>query len=304
MKPFPRFFVFLLGLFFAGSVWGGPESDTKSVVTTQSPPAKVSLDLIEIESGFVFESDLNHGGSLGRQHEWQNEFEYDHRFHLMGDFYLRAGIAYDRYDFGSTAAPVPEHLQSLAGVIGLDYVHDNEVGAFLWLKPGFYTENDFGSSSFDIPISVGRIFVLKQDELYFLAGLNVAFLRGGLPVVPLAGVIYIPSKKLRLMGTLPEPRLIYSPNDKLDMWVGGELVGGSFRTDHNSNIVPLKLSGTQVDYEDYRAGVGLTYSPCDAVTLDFGGGYAIQRAFKFHRAGENYRTDPAPYLRFELKARF
>jgi hypothetical protein len=172
MKTFPRSFAFLLGLFFVGSAWGGPETDSKSVVTTQSPPETVSLNLIEIESGFVFESDLNHGGSLGRQHEWQNEFEYDHRFHLTGGFYLRAGIAYDRYDFGSTAAPVPEHLQSLAGVIGVDYVHENEVGAFLWLKPGFYTENDFGTSSFDIPISLGRIFVLKQDELYFM-GRNI-----------------------------------------------------------------------------------------------------------------------------------
>jgi hypothetical protein len=304
MKFLPRLSVLLLGLFFAVTAWAGSETESQSVMAAQSQPGEVSLDLFQLESGYVFESDLNHGGSFGKQHELQNKFEYDHRFHLTGDLYLRAGIAYDRYDFGSTAAPVPEHLQSLAGVIGVDYMHGNDIGAFLWLKPGFYTEDHFGTSSFDVPITLGRIFVLKEHELYLLAGANVAFLRGGWPVVPLAGLIYLPGHHWRLMGTLPEPRLIYSPSKQLDLWIGGEFVGGAFRTDRNSNIRPVKLDGAQVDYEDYRAGVGLVYTPCKAVTLDFGGGYSIERGFKFHRAGENYRTDPAPYLRVELKAQF
>jgi hypothetical protein len=304
MKSFLRLSALLLGILFAGTAWAGPENDNVAVTTTQSQPEEVSLDLFRMESGYVFESDLNHGGSFGKQHELQNEFEYDHRFHLTGNLYLRAGIAYDRYDFGSTSAPVPEHLQSLAGVIGVDYMHGNDIGAFLWLKPGFYTEDNFGTSSFDIPITLGRIFVLKEDKLYVLVGASVAFLRGGYPVIPLAGIIYLPGHHLRLMGTLPEPRLIYSPNEQLDLWIGGEYVGGSFRTDRNSNIRPVKLDGAQVDYEDYRAGVGMVYTPCKAVTLDFGGGYSIERGFKFHRAGENYRTDPAPYVRVELKAQF
>ena len=62
------------------------------------------------------------------------------------------------------------------------------------------------------------------------------------------------------MALAPEPKLIYSPAKKLDLWIGGELVGGSFRTDRNDEIQPAhKLSGTQVDFADYRVGVGLTY---------------------------------------------
>jgi hypothetical protein len=106
------------------------------------------------------------------------------------------------------------------------------------------------------------------------------------------------------MAVPPSPRLIYSPTDKLELWVGGEIAGGAFRTDKDDSIRPTKLSGAQVDYEDYRAGLGLIYSPWDGVTLDFGGGYAIERGFKFHRAGENFRTDPAPYIKFEFKAKF
>ena len=140
-----------------------------------------------------------------------------------------------------------------------------------------------------------------------LTGANVSFLRGGLPVVPLVGVVWVINDQLKLMAVPPEPRLVYSPNDKLDLWVGGEIRGGSFRTDRNDHLVGphiAKLSGTQVDYYDYRAGVGLTYDLCENVSVDFGGGYAIQRSFNFHRAGEYYRTDPAPYLRVEFKAKF
>ncbi len=86
--------------------------------------------------------------------------------------------------------------------------------------------------------------------------------------------------------------------------MGGEFTGGSFRTDRNDAIIPHKLSNAQVDYSDYRAGAGISYSPSDDISFDLGGGCSIERSFDFHRAGENYKTDPAPYLRFEFKARF
>lgn len=299
MKIYLRLFALLAAFSLAGSLWAGPETFVATSTTK-----KVSLDIFSLESGYVFESDLNHGGSFGAQDSLQSEFDYAHRFLLTGNLYLRLGVAYNRYDFGHTSAPVPVHLQSAAGVIGIDYMHGDDIGAFLWVKPGFYTEEHIGINSFDAPITAGRIFVLQEDRLYFLIGAQSAFLRGGYPVVPFAGVIWMPCDKLRLMAVPPEPRLIYSPTKNLDVWVGGEIAGGSFRTDSDSTLRPTKLNGAQVDYEDYRAGVGLIYSPCERVSLDFGGGCSIERGFKFHRAGENYRTDPAPYLKFEFKARF
>ena len=283
----------------------GTEVDDKTAVaTTQTTAKTVPLDLFTIEQGYVFESDLNHGGSLGKQDEIQTEIEYGHRIHVQGDLYVHVGFAYNRYDFGSTNAPVPNHLQSLAGVVGIDIMHGADVGAFIQVRPGFYTQNDVGISSFDAPITLGQIFVLQPDKLYFFGGAYAAFLKGGFPVLPLIGVIWIPSEKVRLMGVLPEPKLIYSPTKKLDLWVGGEIVGGSFRTDHNNDIRPKKLNGTQVDFSDYRAGVGLAYAVTGSFTLDVGAGYSIQRHFAFHRAGENYRTDPSPYVNLELKAAF
>jgi hypothetical protein len=306
MKKFLCLTTVCCALLVARQSWAGTEvnGESSSVATTEKTDEAVPLDFFQIDSGYVFESNLNHGGSFGKQSELQNEFEYGHRLRLTGNFYLHLGLAYDRYDFGSTAAPVPNHLQSMAGVIGIDVMHGTDVGAFLRIQPGFYTQSDIGISSFDVPISLGRIFVVREKKFYIFGGAYASFLRGGWPVLPLGGVIWIVSDKVRLLGLLPDPRLIYSATKKLDLWVGGELVGGAFRTDRNDNIQPAKLNGTTVNFSDYRAGVGFVYTMSDTFKVNLDAGCSIQRQFDFARAGETYRTDPSPYVRLQLSAQF
>jgi hypothetical protein len=294
---------FLAALLLLASFAPARAGETSVQSVTEKKSEAVSLDLFELESGYVFESDLHRHGSFGDQYAIENSFSYAHRFFLTGHLYLHLGIAYDRFDFGSTSAPVPDHLQSVAGVIGVDYMHNNDVVAFIQFRPGIYTENDFDDAAFDVPITLGRIFVLQPDHLYFFAGANASFLRGRFPVIPLAGLIWMPNDQWKVMAMLPEPRIIYSPTKNFDVWAGGELTGGSFRTDRDTTV-PARLNGAQVDYSEYRVGGGFIYSPCDNVSIDLGGGYAIQRRFDFHRADIVYKTDGAPYLRLEFKAKF
>ena len=303
MKYLTRFLFVVLILFTASLTRAASIRGEIESLGGEKPEA-VSLNIIETESSYVFGSDLHRKGSFGDQYAIGNYFSYGHRVLLSGHLYLHLGIDYNRFDFGSTGAPVPDHLQSVAAVIGVDYMHNNDVGAFINVKPGFYTENDFDSASFDAPITLGRVFVLQPDHLYLFAGLNASFLRGRFPVVPLAGLIWEPNDKWKVLGILPEPRVIYSPNDKIDFWAGGQLTGGSFRTDRNNAIVPTKLNGAEVDYSEYRVGGGFIYSPCDNVSIDLGGGYAIRREFDFHRADIRYKADGAPYLRIQFKAKF
>ncbi|HEY2124563.1 MAG TPA: hypothetical protein VGG94_03775 [Chthoniobacterales bacterium] len=299
-----RHFLLFLGL---AALVPALSAGTEPQLSAGTPVEKVPLDIFTADTTYVFESDLNHGGSFGKQDELENQFEYAHRFLLKDQWYLHLGLAYTRFDFGNTRAPVPDHLQSGAAVIGIDYMQGADTGAFLQFRPGFYTEDNIGLASFDCPILAGRFWTLQPDKLYILTGVYTAFLKGGYPVLPLAGVIWHPNDSIRVMGILPNPRVIYTVNKQLEVYVGGELAGGSFRTDHHDNYVGphiAKLSGTQVDYVDYRAGGGFTYSLTNAISIDGNAGCAIQRAFHYHRAGENYRTDPAPYLQVALKASF
>jgi hypothetical protein len=307
MKKSALFLVLLLAVsvLSASSAFAGAEGE---MITQTKTEEKVPTDIFTADTTYVFESDLNHGGSFGSQYELQDRFEYGHRFLVGGSWYLHLGLAYNRFDFGNTTAPVPVHLQSGAGVIGIEYMQGTDLGAFLQVRPGFYTEEHLGLSSFDCPILIGRFWVLQPDKLYVLTGAYAAFLRGGFPVLPLVGVVWKPNDRIKLMGVLPDPRLIYMVNKQLEVFVGGEFSGGSFRTDHHDSFDNIphvdKLSGTQVDYADYRAGAGFTYNLSDAISIDGSGGCSIQRSFNFHRAGEYYRTDPAPYLQFAFKAAF
>lgn len=285
---------------------GEPQVMTTTQTETLEP---VPIDYIDIESAYIFESDLNHGGSFGKQDELQNEIEYGHRFQLSGNWYLRLGLSYSRFDFGNTDAPIPVHLQSGAAVIGIDYMHGADVGAFIQIRPGFYTEEHLGIRSFDCPITIARFWTIQDNKFYILTGATGSFLRAGFPVIPLVGFVWRPCDQWRVMAIPPEPRIIYSPTKNLELYVGGEITGGSFRTDQHPDFQfegpkVAKLSGAALDFADYRAGAGMVYSVTDKIDVDLGAGYSIQRQFSFGRAGETYRTDPSPYVRLEVKARF
>jgi hypothetical protein len=304
MKNVPRL-PFLLAVVFLASMTGlRAQDELQPPAITPKKTEAVSRDLFDLKSTYVFESELHRSGSFGDQYAIQTSFSYAHRFFLTGNLYLRAGVAYERFDFGGTGAPVPNHLQSVAALIGVDYMHNDDIGAFIQFRPGFYTQSDFDYAAFDVPITLGRVFVLQEDRLYVFAGANAAFLRGRWPVIPILGMIWMPNDQWKVMAMLPEPRIIYSPNDKISFWAGGELAGGSFRTDRNAAIVPARLNGAQVDYAEYRVGGGFIYCPTDNVSINLGGGYVIERQFDFHRADIKYKTDGAPYLRVELKTKF
>ena len=284
----------------------GVASVESAELTSQGPSELVSVEnvprtIFETRTSYVFESALE---NFGNQDAFEFHAEAGRRFLLSGDIYLRLGVAYHRYEFGGTGAPVPDHLQSFAAVIGFEYMRGQHVGACFYAKPGFYTEDAIGLDSFDVPMTFGSAIVVQKDRLYFFGGATTSFLRGKFPVLPLFGVIWRPSDKLRVMGLVPDPRIVYSPTKALDIWVGGELGGGSFRTDSDKDIRPSKLSGAQVDYSDYRAGIGVTYSPSNAFSLALGAGYSLQRSFDFERAGEKYSADPAPYFRLAVKTKF
>ncbi len=204
MKNRTRALAFFAVFFALSNAWA-VSTEQQVLSVTGAKTEATPRDLVELETGYVFESDLHHGANFGKQYEIQNSFAYGHRFLLNGNLYLHVGLSYDRFDFGSTGAPVPRRLQAAAGVIGIDYMHDKDVGAFIQVKPGFYTEGDFGKSSFDAPITGGRIFVLQPDKTYLFVGVSAAFLRGWLPVLPIAGLIWMPNDKLRVMVFFQSP---------------------------------------------------------------------------------------------------
>ena len=267
------------------------------------PADENSHDLFYYETTYTFDSDfkeskLGHGDSL------YNDFSYDHRFLITGKWYFRAGVEYERYDFGGSDNGLPDHLQAASAHLALEYVVKNFAGISIELDPGVYFQDNVTWDAFDIPGKAYVTFPLKKDKIFAVVAVG-----GGIyqdpPVAPGGGIIWIFNEKLRLQGVFPRPALIYQPNDDWEFRITGELNYTSFRTDDVLTTErKLQLHNAVVQYSEDRAGAQVAYSGLKPLKLIVGGGVTVERNFDFFRANQSKRTDPAPYIRVAAEAKF
>ena len=291
----------MLFAFGAASAAAGPAN-----VILQPSPAPAdenSHDLFYYETTYTFDSDfkeskLGHGDSL------YNDFSYDHRFLITGKWYFRAGVEYDRYDFGGTDNGLPDHLQTASAHLALEYVVKDFAGISIELDPGVYFQDNVTWDAFDIPAKAYVTFPLKKDKIFAVIALGGSIYQDP-PVAPGGGIIWIFSDKLRLQGVFPRPALIYQPNDDWEFRITGELNYTSFRTDDVLTTErKLQLHNAVVQYSEDRAGVQIAYSGLKPLKLIVGAGVTVERDFDFFRANQSKRTDPAPYIRVVAEAKF
>jgi len=281
--------------------FGGPA--TLEPQPSLIPADENSHDLFYYETTYTFDSDfkeskLGHGDSL------YNDFSYDHRFLITGKWYFRAGVEYERYDFGGSDNGLPDHLQVAAAHLALEYVVKNFAGISIELDPGVYFQDNVTWDAFDIPGKAYVTFPLKKDKIFAVVAVG-----GGIyqdpPVAPGGGIIWIFNDKLRLQGVFPRPALIYQPNDDWEFRITGELNYTSFRTDDVLTTErKLQLHNAVVQYSEDRAGVQIAYSGLKPLKLIVGGGVTVERNFDFFRANQSKRTEPAPYIRVAAEAKF
>ena len=268
-----------------------------------SPADENSHDLFYYETTYTFDSDfkeskLGHGDSL------YNDFSYDHRFLITGKWYFRAGVEYDRYDFGGTNNGLPDHLQTASAHLALEYDVKDFAGISIELDPGVYFQDNVTWDAFDIPAKAYVTFPLKKDKIFAVVALGGSIYQDP-PVAPGGGIIWIFSDKLRLQGVFPRPALIYQPNDDWEFRITGELNYTSFRTDDVLTTErKLQLHNAVVQYSEDRAGVQMAYSGLKPLKLIVGAGVTVERDFDFFRANQSKRTDPAPYIRIAAEAKF
>jgi hypothetical protein len=268
-----------------------------------SPADENSHDLFYWETTYTFRSDfkeskLGHGDSL------YDDFSYDHRFLITGKWYFRAGVEYERYDFGGTDNGLPDHLQAASAHLALEYVVKDFPGIRIELDPGVYFQNEVSGDAFDIPGEAYVTFPLVKDKIFGVVGLGWGIYQDP-PVAPGGGIIWLITHKLRLQGVFPKPALIYQPNDDWDLRIMGELNYTSFRTDDVLTTErKLQLHNAVVQYSEDRAGVQVGYSGLKPFKLVAGAGVTFERNFDFFRANQSKRTDPAPYIRVAAEAKF
>jgi hypothetical protein len=224
-----------------------------------------------------------------------------------GQWYFRAGAEYTRWNFDNEGGlPIPNTLQNFNAIFALEYLIREAVAINIEARPGFYFEQDVREDSFNVP-------VLVYFPLWWHAGENLSWaLVGGVlfdpfdstPLLPIAGLT-ASYGKWTLRAVMPRPRLVYTPNNEVSFWVGGELASGDFRTDDHSFKRQENLNHALVEYKEWRVGAGFSWRPCANALIDLGAGYVINREFDFHRANESFETDGgAPFVKMEFRATF
>ena len=113
---------------------------------------KNSTELFEYETVYTGKSDFkDYRGIFGDGDSLYNLINYAHRFHVTGNWYFRAGVEYERFDFSGTDNGLPNHLQTIHALLAYEYIFKDHAGAGLEIDPGPYFENDITGKSIDVP---------------------------------------------------------------------------------------------------------------------------------------------------------
>ena len=199
---------------------------------------------------------------------------------------------------------LPNHLQSAYAHLALEYVVHDHAGAGIELDPGVYFQNRITGDAVDVPWKIFVSFPLKKDKVFGVIGLGGALYQHPI-VAPGGGIIWLISDKTRLEGVFPKPALVYEPNDDWQFRLLAELYYESFRTDDVLTTEhKLQLHNAIVEYSEDRVGVQAKYSGIKPFQIIAGAGCTVRREFDFFRAHERAVTDPAPYVRLSVEAKF
>jgi hypothetical protein len=261
------------------------------------------------EDAYVGEGDVERGPNKSVRDFYEN----DSILHLVftpriKPGVLRIGAEWERFSFGMPeGAPLPDTLQSVGLIMGLDMQFSDSIIVRAEGQPGVYdTEFDNLSwDSFNCPFLFGGTYIYSPD-LQLVLGVSVDIERK-YPVLPAAGVRWKIASQWLLDAVLPTPRLEYEMSKSVSLYVGANLKQTNYRVPDDfgdSHGIP-RLNHTILTYSEVRTGAGLDWKISPIITATGEVGYQPYRNFDFYRADVRYHQDGgAPYGMISLHGAF
>ena len=210
--------------------------------------------------------------------------------------FVRLGVQWERYSFSlGHRSPLPNTLQSITLIAGVDLTIKDSIILRLEAQPGFYGTftDELSTRQLEGAFHHRRHFYIYSADLQLIAGVSVDVDRK-YPVLLVVGVRWKFAPKLVLNAVLPTPRLEYELNKSLTLYAGAELkeetyrVGGEFGNYHDHD---RSLNHALLTYSEIRVGGGFSYKLSEGLTLSAEGGAQPYREFDFSRADARYRSD-------------
>lgn len=264
-------------------------------------PAPVSQEL-DITLGYAGHS----ATQVGPSSKLDAALKYVTSPQITTDLLLRFGVEWEGSSFPAPRAlAAPAKLQHANAIIGFDYQVAEQWLMRAELQPGFYGDViRLDARRFNAPLIIGFAYLVDADLQWFF-GLR-ADLRSQYPVFPAAGFRWRFADLWTLNMQLPDPRLEYEVNGKLQTYLGMGISAGTYVVgDHygDDRGIP-KLNHATLDFTEVRLGPGFFWKPRPYLTLGAEAGYVLYRSWDFFDAGVSATGHPLPYLRLDCKARF
>ncbi len=222
---------------------------------------------------------------------------------------LRLGAQWERYSFGfpNGGEQLPNTLQSVNSIVGLDTKFSDSILIRFEAQPGFYGTSfkHLNGDSFNIPFVLGGTYIYNPD-VQFVFGIGVNF-QSRFPVLPGGGIRWKFAPNWVLNAVLPTPRLEYQASRNLTFFAGADIKANTFRTDDRfgDSHSDTGLNNAWLSYEEARAGVGAEWKISSSLSLTIEGGYVPYRQFDFHRTEVRYHHESgAPYGAIMLHGAF
>ncbi len=220
---------------------------------------------------------------------------------LGNSFRLQTGASYERIEFSNLSTSlIPDQMQGLAAVIGLEYLVNDKPAIFLRASPGVYFIDSASSDSFDIPTSFGGAWRFT-DQFMLLYGATYAGFREN-PVLPFLGFLWDVTDEIEFNLTFPTPNLTYKFSDSLHFSIIGEYRGLS--VDTAGDVADPRYTDTELSYRELAIGTSATYLFNEDTKLTLSAGYTFQRRFRYESPERSIRSDGAPFVGLTLRARF
>ena len=293
-----RYSLLLIALITAGLIPPAPPATADSLSISH-----------ELDVGFGYSggaTTLQKEQHIGSVNELNSNVKYVISPQVTKDLLLRFGAEWERLSFATPpGAALPDPLQRVNAVIGFDYQLAEQWLMRAEVMPGVYGDfRNVGWDSFDAPFDLGFAY-LQDADLQWFFGLRVDP-RSEYPVLPAAGVRWQYADNWTLNLQLPNPRLEYTVNDDLQMYIGAGIKAATYVVgDHfgDAHGIP-RLNKATVDYFEVRTGPGLSWKVTPQITLEAEGGAMVNRTWNFFDRDVDLESRPAPYFQIACRARF
>ncbi|MHB8900260.1 MAG: hypothetical protein ACYC6Y_16035 [Thermoguttaceae bacterium] len=218
------------------------------------------------------------------------------KFSLAWDHYQEPGV---NHGLGAgvqihfLSGPVTTDMPARAYDFSLAYQHRDRLGPFGYdAAVSVMASSDFeGSAREGIRFpghAVGFLCVTQSTELV----LGVDYLdRGDVKLLPVAGLITIPHRDLRLELVFPRPRVVLRLTDQHQLYVGGELGGNTWAVERVTTADDLAT------YRDLRLCVGLQSIDKDGDGAAIEIGYLFDRRLEYSSGEGNLNLDDTAMIR-------